>query len=91
MIKDPTAGYAASHIQLLTDVLCLRNLLQAKLDKSALEQLRAGAEIFINVLGSGGYEFTVAFFAIVAIGAVIVPLGRSQSGIESYSNDRHEG
>jgi malonyl-CoA/methylmalonyl-CoA synthetase len=73
-IKDPAAGFAASYIQLLTDVVHLRNLLQESLDSLILEKLGKGAEVFINVLGEGGYEFTVAFFAIIAIGAVVAPL-----------------
>jgi malonyl-CoA/methylmalonyl-CoA synthetase len=73
-IKDPLAGFAASYIQLLTDVLHLRNLLRNSLNCSILEQLGRGEEVFITILGEGGYEFTVAFFAIVAVGAVVVPL-----------------
>jgi hypothetical protein len=76
-IKDKAAGFAASYIQLLTDVLHLRNVLLDSLDKSTVERLERGAEVFINILGPGGYEFTVAFFAIAAVGAVIVPLGKS--------------
>jgi malonyl-CoA/methylmalonyl-CoA synthetase len=73
-IKDPSSKYAASYIQLLTDVLHLRNLLQASLDCSRLEQLENSEEIFIAILGEGGYEFTVAFFATLALGAVAVPI-----------------
>jgi malonyl-CoA/methylmalonyl-CoA synthetase len=84
-IKGPTAGFAASHIQLLTDVLHLRNVLRDSLDHSTLEQLGKGAEIFINVLGTGGYEFMVAFFAVVAVGAVVVPLCKLKSVFGGYS------
>ena len=73
-IKDPLAGFTASYIQLLTDVLHLRNILRNSLDCSILEQLEKGEEVFIIILGEGGYEFTVAFFAILAVNAVIVPL-----------------
>lgn len=80
-IKDPLAGFAASYIQLLTDVLHLRN----SLDYSILEQLRKGEEVFITILGEGGYEFTVAFFAILAVGAVVVPLCELNSVFGGYS------
>lgn len=73
-IKDPTAGFAASYIQLLTDVLHLRNHLEKSPDYSILEHLERGEEDFMTILGEGGYEFTVAFFAIMAVGAVVVPL-----------------
>jgi len=39
-----------------------------------MEQLERGEEIFIAILAEGGYEFTVAFFATVAVGAVAVPI-----------------
>jgi malonyl-CoA/methylmalonyl-CoA synthetase len=78
-IKDPTAGFAASYIQLLTDVLHLRNHLEKSLDYSILEHLGKGEEVFVTILGEGGYEFTVAFFAIMAVGAVVVPLCKLNS------------
>jgi malonyl-CoA/methylmalonyl-CoA synthetase len=73
-IKDSVTGYAASYIQLLTDVLHLRNVVQTSLECSTIEQLERGEEIFIAILAEGGYEFTVAFFATVAVGAVAVPI-----------------
>jgi malonyl-CoA/methylmalonyl-CoA synthetase len=73
-IKDTATGYAASYIQLLTDVLYLRNHIQTSLGSSTLEQLESGKEVFIAILAEGGYEFTVAFFATIAVGAVAVPI-----------------
>lgn len=55
-------------------MLHLRNLLRNSLDYSILEQLGKGEEVFITILGNGEYEFTAVFFAIVAFGAVAVPL-----------------
>lgn len=55
-VKDTPAGFAASHVQLLTDVLHL----QASLEESTMARLDGGEEVFINILGPGGYEFTVA-------------------------------
>jgi malonyl-CoA/methylmalonyl-CoA synthetase len=75
-INDTTAGFTASHLQLLTDVLHLRNVFLDSLDEFTLAQLERGVEVFIIVLGPGGYEFVVAFFAVIAIGAVVVPLGK---------------
>jgi acyl-CoA synthetase (AMP-forming)/AMP-acid ligase II len=55
------------------------------LDYSILEQLGQGEEVFITILGEGGYEFTVAFFAIVAVGAVVVPLCKLNSMFGEFS------
>lgn len=63
-----------THIQLLTDVLHLRNLLYDSLEDKVKEQLWRGEEVYVNLLTPAGYEFAVGFFAILAIGAIIVPL-----------------
>jgi malonyl-CoA/methylmalonyl-CoA synthetase len=84
-IRDKAAGFIASYVQLLTDVLHLRNALRDSLDKLTLAQLEDGAEVFINILGPGGYEHTVAFFAVIAVGAVVVPLCKLQSTVGSFS------
>ncbi|KAK3720803.1 hypothetical protein LTR37_003466 [Vermiconidia calcicola] len=44
------------------------------LSLSVLQSLRAGDEVFIGVLAAGGYEFTVAMVAALAIGAAVVPM-----------------
>ncbi len=67
VIIDVVAGISATHIQLLTDVLNVRNVLQASLEESVLRQLENGEEVFLNLLSPGGYEYTVAFLAIVAL------------------------
>lgn len=88
-IKDTVTGYAASYIQLLTDVLHLRNVVQTSLQCSTMEQLERGEEIFIAILAEGGYEFTVAFFATVAVGAVAVPICKlTQCLADAYSGAR---
>ena len=73
-VKDLTFGYTASYAQLLTDALHLRNVLRQKLDPSVVEQIENNEEVFVNLLGPGGYEFTVGFLALMALGAVIVPI-----------------
>lgn len=74
VIKDVTNGFTATHLQLLTDVLHLRNILLDSLPQEDRETLYTGGEVFFNLLASGGYEFAVAFLAILAVGGVIVPL-----------------
>jgi malonyl-CoA/methylmalonyl-CoA synthetase len=43
-----------------------------------LVRLRKGDEVYIGVLAAGGYEFTVAMVAILAIGAAVVPMSKSK-------------
>lgn len=73
-VRDLTFGYTASYQQLLTDVLHLRNHLRTRLSPNTLARLDRDEEVFANVLGPGGYEFTVAFLALMALGAVVVPI-----------------
>lgn len=74
VVNDVTNGLKATHRQLLSDVLHLRNALQARLDPDTRRRLLQGDEIAINLLASGGYEFATAFLALLALGAVIVPI-----------------
>lgn len=73
-VKDITYNYTATYARLLTDVLYLRNHLRTRLDAVTLARLDRDEEVFANVLGPGGYEFTVAFLALMALGAVVVPI-----------------
>lgn len=73
-VKDITFGYTATYRQLLTDVLHFRNILRQTLDASVIAKIDRDEEVFMNLLGPGGYEFTVAFLALMALGAVVVPI-----------------
>jgi malonyl-CoA/methylmalonyl-CoA synthetase len=73
-IRDLKFGYTASYAQLLTDVLTMRNALRAKLDPKVLQRLDNDEEVYVLLLGPASYEFTVGFFALMALGAVIVPI-----------------
>ena len=73
-VKDLTFGYTASYAQLLTDVLHMRNVLLRTLDPTVVERIENQDEVFVHLLGPGGYEFTVGFLALVALGVVVVPL-----------------
>ena len=73
-IRDVTFGYNASYAQFLTDVLNLRNVLRRTLEPETVAQIDNEGQVYINLLGPGGYEYTVGFFALMALGAVIVPL-----------------
>jgi malonyl-CoA/methylmalonyl-CoA synthetase len=63
---------------LLSDALALRVVLERTLSDDNLVRLRKGDEVYIGVLAAGGYEFTVAMVAILAIGAAVVPMSKSK-------------
>jgi malonyl-CoA/methylmalonyl-CoA synthetase len=73
-VKDLTYGYTADYAQLLTDVLHLRNVLRQTLPATVVRKVDADEEVFVTLLGPGGYEFVVGFFALMALGAVVVPI-----------------
>jgi malonyl-CoA/methylmalonyl-CoA synthetase len=73
-IKDLTYGITADYAQLLTDVLHFRNLLREALHPSAIKRIDRGEEVYVTLVGPAGYEFVVGFFALMALGAAIVPI-----------------
>lgn len=85
-VKDITFGFTASYAQLLTDVLHLRNVLRRTLPPHVVPKIDRGDEVFINLLGPGGYEFVVGFFALMALGAVIVPICKNQRSFTSVAD-----
>ncbi|KAK4494064.1 hypothetical protein PRZ48_014328 [Zasmidium cellare] len=72
-VRDVTFGFTATFTQLLTDVLSLRNALQAQFGPDLLGRIEE-EEIFVLLLGPGGYEFVVGFLALIALGVVVVPI-----------------
>lgn len=73
-VTDLTFGYTASYAQLLTDVLNLRNELRDILDPSIISKIDDHEDVFVNLLGPAGYEFTVGFLALMTLGVVVVPI-----------------
>lgn len=73
-IKDLTYGITADYAQLLTDVLHFRNVLREVLHPSAIKRIDRGEEVYVTLVGPAGYEFVVGFFALMALGAAIVPI-----------------
>jgi malonyl-CoA/methylmalonyl-CoA synthetase len=76
-IKDLNTGAEKTYAHLLADVLYLRNHIETKLTPSAKKALDDGEEVYIGVLAAGGYEYVVAFLAILALKAAIVPMSKS--------------
>ena len=59
---------------MLSDVLALRESVYRLLTDATLEALEKSDEVYIAVVAAGGYEYTVAVLAILALGAAVVPL-----------------
>lgn len=72
--RDVTFGFTASYTQLLTDVLHLRNYLRGKLHPDIIARIDREEEVHILLLGPCGYEFTVGFLALIALGAIVTPI-----------------
>lgn len=78
-IRDLNAGLEKTYHQLLSDVLSFRKVLDATLSIEVRQDLAADKEVYIGLLAPGGYEYTVGFIAILAIGAAVVPMGKRGS------------
>ena len=77
IIKDKNTGYSASHQQFLGDILALRTKLRAELNSSTIQALRDEREVSLLICAEG-YEFSVAFFAVQALGGIAVPCSPSR-------------
>lgn len=82
-IDDRTYNVKATHLQLLTDALHVRNVLQEQLGPEVREKLLRNEEVYINLWAPASYEYAVGFLAILAIGAIIVPLCQFDSKLPS--------
>lgn len=77
LVHDVAAGVKATVGQYLSDILHLRNTIFMRLEPATQRKLLRGGEVYICLMAHGGYEFAVAIFAIVALGAVAVPICKS--------------
>ncbi|KAF2719385.1 acetyl-CoA synthetase-like protein [Polychaeton citri CBS 116435] len=64
----------ANHVQLLSDVIHLRARLWRVLTPSVRAAVETRSEVYIAILAPGSYEFTVAILAVLALGAIVVPI-----------------
>jgi acyl-CoA synthetase (AMP-forming)/AMP-acid ligase II len=76
-IRDLNAGLEKTYHHLLSDVLAVRKVLKGRLSTQVRRDLAADKEVYIGLLAPGGYEYTVGFMAILALGAAVVPMGKS--------------
>lgn len=73
-IRDLRANIEKTHLDLLVDVLALRKQLILQLDDGARHALTRDEEVYIAIIAPGGYEFAIAILAVLALGAVAVPM-----------------
>jgi malonyl-CoA/methylmalonyl-CoA synthetase len=76
-IRDLNIGLEKTYAQLLSDTLGVCSVLRASLSTDVLSNLKNEEEVYIGVLAAGGYEFTVAMLAVLAIGAAAVPMSKA--------------
>jgi acyl-CoA synthetase (AMP-forming)/AMP-acid ligase II len=85
-VRDVNAGLEKTYHDVLSDALALRAELEKTLSQKTLRDLSEDKEVYIGLLAPGGYEYTVGFIAILAMGAAVVPMGEFNSG---RNNERH--
>lgn len=73
VIRDVNTGIEKNSAQLLSDVLNLRRVLKASLSQETLDDIQHGKEVYISIVGPGGYEFAVGILAVLALGAAASP------------------
>lgn len=73
-VRDVNTGIEATHLQLLTDVLAFRERVWEGLGDGVKQALDRREDVYIAILAPGGYEFTVAILAALALGAAVVPM-----------------
>lgn len=79
-IIDLNLHLIKTYADLLSDVLSLRNALRQRLRSRDVARLDRGGgeEVYVGVLAAGGYEWTVAMLAVLALGAAVVPMSVNQ-------------
>jgi len=73
-IRDVNMGIQKTYGDILSDALTLRAVIKSQLSATIIKALKAGNEVYVGVLSAGGYEFTVAMLAVLALGAAAVPM-----------------
>lgn len=73
-IDDVTNEVKKTYAELLSDTLHMRNAIWTRLDANTRLRLLQGDQVLLNLIAPGSYEFAVGFLAILALGAIIVPI-----------------
>ncbi|KEF52476.1 uncharacterized protein A1O9_11318 [Exophiala aquamarina CBS 119918] len=69
LIRDINAGLEATAHTLLSDVLTFRQDIVKSLAPKTIRDLDNGRDVLISLFAEGGYEFSVAILAVLALGA----------------------
>ncbi|KAK5946308.1 hypothetical protein PMZ80_000450 [Knufia obscura] len=77
-IRDLNTGVEKTTAELLSDAINFRETLRSRLQPQTLKALRDGEEVFISLVGPGGYEFTVGILGILGLGAAASPFSPHQ-------------
>ena len=88
-IRDLRLGIERDYEQLLSDVLALRKKLKDSLDLPTIHSLERREEVYIGILSGGGYEFSVAILAVLALGAAAVPMSTWPPSSECQVTSNH--
>ncbi|KAJ9602991.1 hypothetical protein H2200_012286 [Cladophialophora chaetospira] len=71
-VKDASRRLDVDYRQLLTDVVAARNRIRSTIGQKTLQSMYHEEEISFVVIAHG-YEFVVAFLAVLALGGIAVP------------------
>ena len=75
-IRDLNLGVEKTYSDLISDVIHLRNVVEARLRPKIKVAIDNGGEVYIGVLAAGGYEYAVAVLTVMALKAAIVPMSK---------------
>lgn len=90
VVRDLVADVEKTYHHLVSDVLVFRKVLESSLSHEARCDLIADKEVYIGLLAPGGYEYTVGFIAILAIGAAVVPMGKFPSPRKTHITNKQQ-
>ena len=85
-VKDAHKGYEITYSQLLSHIIQTRNHIRENLSCRTTKMLRSGEEVSLMIVARG-YEFVVAFFAILALGGIAVPQSECPLRYTSHGTD----
>ncbi|CAG8932827.1 unnamed protein product [Penicillium salamii] len=79
LIRDTSSGIAATPAQFLRDVVFFKHRINIQLATSGIDihTVAGDVDVYICILAPLSYEFLVAFYAVIALGGVAVPLSTS--------------
>lgn len=76
LIRDTATGTEATPAQFLRDIIFFQDRINTQLAANGVSahDVAGHGDVYICILAPLSYEFLVAFYAVIALGAVVVPL-----------------